>query len=234
MSKRAAGKRLPESAPVHVECDSASGPSAPHLPDPNAPEWCIMCESWLGDGNPPDPDLCSDCFEPHADSEGCSGDYVCDICDMDGPMDGDQFDYGQLDPGIRQSVRFLRDHGFWTSDSGDGATKLGTDEFDPEDINDFGHVVIITEPRNMVEEARRAAAVLGGHGIQVQEQGLRTGSSLMCFHEDDKPTWDTARAVEISASYDPANDVAVIMLCYITDDLLAQHGIGVEHDDVRN
>lgn len=34
-----------------------------------------------------------------------------------------ELDYDVLDPGIRKTVRFLRDNGFNTTDSGDGKTK---------------------------------------------------------------------------------------------------------------
>jgi hypothetical protein len=63
--------------------------------------------------------------------------------------------YRHLDPGVRELVRELNGHGFHTTDSGDGVSK-------PEigRTFDFLHVLMVTDPINMVSEADRLAALL--------------------------------------------------------------------------
>jgi len=52
----------------------------------------------------------------------------------------------QCDPGIRSVVEWLWSHGFETSDSGDGVTKLKEgSEYDPDDIIRVPHVVLKVE-----------------------------------------------------------------------------------------
>jgi hypothetical protein len=130
----------------------------------------------------------------------------------------------------------LRDHGFWTTDSGDGQTKFASDRYDHDELLSYPHVVIIVEPRNMVEECRKLSQVLAGHGVQVQQQGLRglDPKWYQGFDEDERPTWDTTEAVEIEATYDPMTDIAVIIVSYISDDLLLKHGVQVSGADARN
>ena len=55
------------------------------------------------------------------------------------------FDYDQLDPGIREAVRFLRGRGLHTTDSGDGRTK------DPESCGfiPFPHVICTSQEFDM-------------------------------------------------------------------------------------
>jgi hypothetical protein len=57
--------------------------------------------------------------------------------------------YAALDPGIREVVRYLRQHGFATTDSGDGVTK-------PKDVEvlPFPHVAVHSEVYGMIGNAR--------------------------------------------------------------------------------
>lgn len=68
--------------------------------------------------------------------------------------------YDELDPGIREVVRALNDAGFDTSDSGDGVSKPA-DWYESGCAIPFPHVVMATSVASMVEDAKRAAAVLG-------------------------------------------------------------------------
>lgn len=72
------------------------------------------------------------------------------------------FDYADLDPGIRDTVRLLRSHGFETTDSGDGVSKLSPDS------KNYGcepgtqpHVYCSTTCDFVISEARRLAVLLG-------------------------------------------------------------------------
>ena len=114
-----------------------------------------------------------------------------------------------LDPGIRSTVAWLRFHGFDTVDSGDGVTKYADapDEASA-DVADVGpgwigcalpvpNVAIQVEPDQLVAEADRLAALLlSEHGVTVDPQGENL----------------VADQAVISASYDPANRTALILL----------------------
>ena len=66
------------------------------------------------------------------------------------------FNYDRLDPGIRDTVRLLREAGFETTDSGDGVSKPPLPGVIP-----FPHVVVATVPDRLVPDANRCASVLG-------------------------------------------------------------------------
>ena len=53
-----------------------------------------------------------------------------------------------LDPGIRETVRLLRDAGFETTDSGDGVSKPEVGR-----CLSFGHVFIEVSPDKLISEA---------------------------------------------------------------------------------
>lgn len=61
--------------------------------------------------------------------------------------------YDELDPGIRETVRWMRELGFETIDSGDGS-KAGW----MEGALDFPHVVARVRPRDMIDESHRLLA----------------------------------------------------------------------------
>ena len=66
------------------------------------------------------------------------------------------FDYEQLDPGVREVVRLLHQHGFVTTDSGDGVSK-------PQDEIEIPspHVVCTVKPAYLLNEADNLAGLLG-------------------------------------------------------------------------
>lgn len=119
-------------------------------------------------------------------------------------------DYEEIDPGIREVVRFLRGHGFDTTDSGDGKTKFpdGPDQ-PPVDAcaMPMANVAILVEPAHLVDEADRLCALLEGAGVKV---GALSGGP-----EDDE-------LVEIQAGYDPADGSSVIVLMFLDDAKLAR------------
>ncbi len=108
----------------------------------------------------------------------------------------DDIDYAQLNPGIRETVRMLRAHGFDTSDSGDGETH--EHECDPE----WSYVAIIVAPANLCEEADRLVVVLRKYGIEAQP---------MSMDEDDD-------AVIVEAMYNPLDGMALLYITNVHDD----------------
>ena len=102
-------------------------------------------------------------------------------------------DVAALDPGIRETVRRLRAAGFGTTDSGDGVTKLP----DAAEVLAFPHVTIRCDLTRLVEETRRLHNLLTANWIAAEPVGRG-------------PVW-------IQASYDPADDVATIMLAGVDD-----------------
>lgn len=116
----------------------------------------------------------------------------------------DLFDYTQLDSGIRETVRFIRDAGFNTTDSGDGVSKGGFDDVLSGNLG-FPHVVVRIKAHEMLEEA---------HRLQVHLEG-RLGPA----EGDDEygPAW------QVELSYDPASGVAIIMVRDVNDAMLAAH-----------
>lgn len=109
-----------------------------------------------------------------------------------------------LDPGIRQTVQFLRNNGFETTDSGDGKSKFHGEEC--ECALPFPNVAIQTEPDQLIHDADRLRGLLEAHGISIEE----TGDPL----EDPR--------VAIQASYDPATKVGIIVVFNLDDDKLPE------------
>ncbi len=97
-------------------------------------------------------------------------------------------DLSLLDPGVRAFVGFLRAKGFETTDSGDGAAKLGGPMDDGFEVLPFPHVFIrVHEATELLSEADRLLRVLAEAGIEVLPG-------------------------TIDATYDPADRVALIAL----------------------
>jgi hypothetical protein len=112
--------------------------------------------------------------------------------------------YDELDPGIRETVRWFRERGFDTTDSGDGVAKL-------ELINDgcalpMPHVFIRVDPTEMRLAANTIAKLLEQHGVNV---GQVTDSS-------------EADVVSIQLTYDPSNDVAMVGVYGLNDEMMAR------------
>lgn len=116
----------------------------------------------------------------------------------------DDINYDELDPNIRNTVRWLRSHGFNTTDSGDGKSKLKTGEFDDNDLINIPHVAMTADPAVLIMEANRLSDIVEDLNIATTEVGS----------EDDN-------LVQIQASYDPLNEVGLIVIFNIHDELLA-------------
>lgn len=102
----------------------------------------------------------------------------------------DDLDINELDPGIRDTVAFLRDNGFETCDSGDGSKAD-----DMACALPVANVAIIVPADKLVSEADRLAQLI-----------LATGHPLAAIGDDDPAT------AEIQASYDPMNRGAIIQV----------------------
>ncbi|MFN8525136.1 MAG: hypothetical protein U0821_18725 [Chloroflexota bacterium] len=103
-------------------------------------------------------------------------------------------DLSTLNPGIRQVVKMLREWGYETVDSGDGATR----EFECD--RDHPYVVIkLAQDANPLDETDRLLDSLRDVGVYVDQIG----------NPDGHP-W-------IQQSYDPVTDIALIELDYLDD-----------------
>lgn len=114
---------------------------------------------------------------------------VCNDCE-------EELDYDKLDPGIRETVRWLRSLGFETVDSGDGVTK-SCDECSLE----YPNVAIICDPIDIIHESERLYTALAAIGVD-----------LTCIDLSECPC--------IQATYDPVAGSAIISLMYVGDALL--------------
>lgn len=140
---------------------------------------------------------------------------------MAGRITVEDIDYTELDPGIRETVRFLRSHGFDTTDSGDGKFKFSQQGEDCCALPFANVAIVISDPITLTAHADRLSYVLEQAGIIVQPIGYREADA---YSLDEPPPWDVKEAVEIEASYDPANGSAILMVMYLDDDLLFKVG----------
>jgi hypothetical protein len=111
------------------------------------------------------------------------------------PLTEEQFN--ALDPGIRRTVKWLRENGFETTDSGDGS-KAATMECA---LNYPNVAIRIDDPDALQFEADRLYELLSGRDIDLAPQGT-----------DCEPY--------IQATYDPADGSAILLLMYVNDELL--------------
>lgn len=107
-------------------------------------------------------------------------------------MDSNILNY--LSPGIRLTVAALTAAGFDTCDSGDGETHQDSGE------REGPFVVIKSSGRNLTAEAVELMQFLQHNGIEVVQIGVN--------------------GVQIQATYDPADDTAIIDVSGIHDRLL--------------
>lgn len=114
------------------------------------------------------------------------------------PLDAD--DFAALDPGIRRTVAWLRECEFQTTDSSDGITKPARGD---DEAMTVPHVAIVVHKHELIVEADRLAVLLEERGHPPQSLSPKAG---------DTP--------EIQATYDPANQTAVIVLLGVNDALL--------------
>ena len=104
--------------------------------------------------------------------------------------------YRALDPGIRGLVRWLRDRGFNTTDSGDGVSKFAKLGDDACALR-FPHVFMtVARPEWLCPEAGRLSTLLADAGVRL---GNREGQPF------------------IEANYRLPGGVCVIALCGLDD-----------------
>jgi hypothetical protein len=95
-------------------------------------------------------------------------------------------DYSTLDPGIRDTVRLLRDAGFDTTDSGDGVSKPA-DWYESGDAIPFAHINAVTTVDVMIAEAERMAAILGPDwNVEAGYQTLTKTAHLFARQLDER------------------------------------------------
>lgn len=117
-----------------------------------------------------------------------------------------EINYEELDPGIRLTVKRLRDNGFETTDSGDGKTKLLPGSiYDPTEVFTFPHVACVIDYEALLREATRLLHLLEDIGIIVRPIGYGDGNHPA-----------------IQASFDPSNLTAVIELLNVDDLILTK------------
>lgn len=136
----------------------------------------------------------------------------CDALDLlvasPAPVEGRQPPpYDEIDPGIRETVRWLYESGFEPCDSGDGVSKFTGLVEDPHDPGMFlrvPNVMMAVSPDKLVSEADRLCGMLAGRGIVIDAMGPDEGQP------------------SVQASYDPGRPGdAVIVLLGVDDALLA-------------
>ncbi len=120
-------------------------------------------------------------------------------------------DYALIDPGIRETVRRLRDAGFNTSDSGDGQSKFmvmcecerdldeACEHMPDGDTLRIPHVHMTCDPVDLVQQARHLMCILHVAGIKAE------------------PMSPDGTSVSIEASYNPASPVAILSLFGVND-----------------
>lgn len=102
-----------------------------------------------------------------------------------------------MDPGIRCTVALLRAHGFDTTDSGDGVSKIGGELDHDNEVMRVPHVFMRVQSATMIEESHRLAGL-------VRERFM----------------WPTTATVEVT--YSPVDGVAVLMLMGADDSMLKE------------
>lgn len=107
-------------------------------------------------------------------------------------MNVEPIDYSELDPGIRDVVRVMREAGFDTTDSGDGVSKPKDDMC----VLEYPHVFAVTEPARMVPEADRLAALLGPEWDVDVSYSPRSGKAFLAAAKMDPVAIYNARATK--------------------------------------
>lgn len=104
-----------------------------------------------------------------------------------------------MTPGIVKTVEWLNKNGFITSDSGDGITNV---EAEMECALEYPNVAIPVEPSELVYSASALLTLLKKIGIEI----------LPASEDTSQPC--------INASFDPADNSAIVMLYGVDDKML--------------
>lgn len=115
----------------------------------------------------------------------------------------------EINPGIRKTVAWLQSLGYETTDSGDGITNV---EAKMEGVLAFAHVMIKVDPDNLIYFA----------GVLANEIEQNLGLKVVPISND----WQD---ICIQATYDPADNSAMIMLSGL-DDYMLEQALEFEND----
>lgn len=133
----------------------------------------------------------------------------------------DGTDTDTLDPGIRDTVAWLQVEGFQTSDSGDGVSKFSPEsKYDVEDLIAFPHVIIMTAPEMLIDEARRLQRLLDRFHIMPKADSAEEAAE--------------SRGSMVQCSFNPSEilpngkEFGIIMLLGVDDDSLSRATVGDE------
>lgn len=86
--------------------------------------------------------------------------------------------YDELDPGIREVVKMLNDHGFETSDSGDGVSKP-KEWFESGEAIPFPHVILPVPKEQMIVMAHGVQELLGAGWTVEASYQTHTESAIL-------------------------------------------------------
>lgn len=112
----------------------------------------------------------------------------------------DQVNYDELDPGVRNLVRWLRSRGFFTVDSGDGSKVGEQDGARPE-----AHVVMLVPPEAISHYADHLRRLLfQEHEVLVTPLAPEPGG------------------IHVAATYDPCDKQAILDLSGVSDSMLKE------------
>ncbi len=109
--------------------------------------------------------------------------------------------YDELDAGIRETVRLLRDNGFQTTDSGDGTGPGST--LRPWNKQPHGHIAMVCPPSELVSTVDAVAETLA------QEAGL------VCVPQP--PGAPLEGEVVVEGSYAASDPVGLVLVRYVLD-----------------
>ncbi len=97
----------------------------------------------------------------------------------------DAVPYDDLDPGIRELVRWLNDNGFETTDSGDGKSKFKVED-PPCCAVSFPNVAIRVDVENLIAETDRLFGLLKDKGcapVPAKEEEVAGEVNLQSFYD---------------------------------------------------
>lgn len=115
--------------------------------------------------------------------------------------------YEDLDPGIRETVKWLQANNFNTTDSGDGKSK-----FEPGNEMDFAlafpHVAMIVGVNDLIAEADRLVLLLESVGLDLEASVEVEGQEMPL--------------ITVEATYSAIPQVGLLMLTGVDDAMLAK------------
>lgn len=117
---------------------------------------------------------------------------------------------GDMNPGIRRTVQWLRDNGFKTCDSGDGKTH------EHECDRPIAYVTIRVDPSQLSAECDRLLLLLKDHGVDLAAEYEKMGDAYQSGTLD----LETQSFPTLQAQYGPVDGVATLDLACVDDALM--------------